>query len=208
MMSSESKQSGITGDSDGFAFTTGAHGNRPTYVLTPADDGVELYELAPRNVAEGRQSRHDRKQGDVDVATVDVGEAIQGGDTPDDVGDLDDQYDWNGWCAVEVSTVTDYRLDYCTPLIESVCNEFDIDSKGILVAEGDSVVLPESAGDRLTIAFKTVERMRNRRKIRLVIDKTRSMSLGECYYWHSKIKSPEEPNGATAFRELSCGHLD
>jgi len=58
-------------EGNSFAFTTGAYGNRPTFVLTRerVDDQHEitLYELAPHDIATARRERFERAQKSVNV---------------------------------------------------------------------------------------------------------------------------------------------
>ena len=204
--------SGITTDSESFAFTTGAYGNRPTYLLTPTDNGesVTLYELLPEDVAQGRQDRLSRKQKAISVMTTPISEAITGGDTPEEVADTADSvgYQWDEWCAVKVCRLDIDEIGQLSGLIEDTLRDAGIDAKQIVIGSGQTVCLPEAAGVRLTIAFVGVKPIRRNDKVRHIRDGVRQMSLGECYYWHSKIKSPNEPNGATALRELLAGHIN
>jgi hypothetical protein len=204
--------SSVTTDNDSFAFTTGAYGNRPTYLLTPQQDGeaIVLYELLPKDVARGRQERFNRKQKTVTVSTHDISEAIVGGETPDDITDNDDSvgYQWNEWCAVKVCRHTPEKMSKLTGLIEDTLRDVGVNASEIMIGCGDTVGLPEAAGVRLTLAFVGIKHVRREDKIRHIRDGIQQMSLGECYYWHSKIKSPNEPNGATALRELLAGHIN
>lgn len=203
--------SGITTDSESFAFTTGAYGNRPTYLLTPTvnDESVTLYELLPENVAQGRQERFDRKQKTISVITTPISQAIVGGETPEEVADTDNSvgYQWDEWCAVKVCRLDIDKIGQLTGLIEDTLRDAGIDDTEIVIGSGQTVCLPEAAGVRLTIAFVGVKPIRRNDKVRHMRDGVRKMSLGECYYWHSKFKSPNEPNGATALRELLAGHI-
>lgn len=202
----------ITTDSESFAFTTGAYGNRPTYLLTPAENGesVTLYELLPRDVAQGRQNRLDRKQKTTSVMTTPVADAVVGGDTPKDVANGEDStgYQWDEWCAVKICRLNTNKIGQLSGLIEDTLRDAGIDATEIVIGNGNTVCLPEAAGVRLTVAFVGVKQIRRNDKIRHIKDGVRQMSLGECYYWHSKIKSPNEPNGATALRNLLSGHIN
>ena len=204
--------SSITTDSDSFAFTTGAYGNRPTYLLTPKQDGkwVVLYELLPEDVAQGRQDRFDRKRKSTSVTTHPVEDAIVGGDTPEAVSEIEDSvgYQWDDWCAVKVCRLSSQKISQLSGLIEDTLRDAGIDASEVLIGCGETVCLPEAAGVRLTLAFVGVKHIRRNDKIMHIRDGVRQMSLGECYYWHSKIKSPEEPNGTTALRELLAGHIN
>ena len=201
----------ITTDSDSFAFTTGAYGNRPTYLLTPEQSGewIVLYELLPEDVAEGRQNRFDRKQKSTSVTTYPVKDAIVGGDTPGELPDTDESvgYQWGDWCAVKVCRLSTQKVSQLSGLIEDTLRDAGIDATEVLIGCGETVCLPEAAGVRLTLAFVGIKQIRRNDKIMHIRDGVRQMSLGECYYWHSKVKSPEEPNGATALRELLAGHI-
>jgi len=202
----------ITTDSDSFAFTTGAYGNRPTYLLTPKQSGewVVLYELLPEDVAQGRQDRYKRKQKSASVTTHPVEDAIVGGATPEAVSDTDESvgYQWGDWCAVKVCRLSTQKVSQLSGLIEDTLRDAGIDATEVLIGCGDTVSLPEAAGVRLTLAFVGIKQIRRNDKIMYIRDGVHQMSLGECYYWHSKIKSPEEPNGTTALRELLAGHIN
>lgn len=203
-------------ETDSFAFTGGAYGNRPTYVLTPSqgeETTVTLYELMPDEIADARQNRFDRQQKQVSVKQTQLDEAINGGDTPGDVttpNDNDDarSYQWGEWCAVELCSLSEHTVGAISGLIEDTLSAAGVDAGGIVIGQGNSVCLPESAGVRLTVAFKAIDRLRKPEKKRHIQNQVQNMSLGECYYWHSKIKSPREPNGVTALRELLVGHIN
>jgi hypothetical protein len=181
-------------------------------VLTPRDetDVVVLYELVPVDVADGRQTRFDRKQIHETVTTESVSDAIVGGDAPSDItgGDGSVAYQWGDWCAVNVTQLSTSKVSQVSGLVEDVLRDAGIDESGVVSGFGESVCLPEAAGVRLTLLFTGIKRVRKNDKIRHIRDGIARMSLGECYYWHSKIKSPEEPNGTTALRELLTGHLN
>ena len=194
-----------------FAFTTGTHGGRPTYLLTPnaEAESLVLYELMPEDVAAGRQTRFERSEKTVSVTDIAVSEAIVGGDTPSDVS-VDESlgYQWGEWCAVKVSELSGTRLDIVGGLVEDVLADVGVNASELLIASGETVCVPEAAGVRLTIAFTGMKHIRRNDKLRCIRRGVEQMSLGECYYWHSKIKSPNEPNGATALRELLAGHIN
>lgn len=200
-------------ETDSFAFTGGAYGGRPTYVLTPSQGReamLTLYELTPDEIADARQNRFDRQQKQVSIKKTQLDEAISGGDTPSDVttpNDDEQSYQWSEWCAVELCTLYDHRLGALSGLIEDTLSAAGVDAGGVVIGQGNSVCLPELAGIRLTVAFNAIDQLRKREKIRHIQNQVQNMSLGECYYWCSKIKSPREPNGVTALRELLVGHI-
>jgi len=203
--------SSVRTDNDSFAFTNGAYGNRPTYLLTPQENSeyVVLYELLPNDVANGRQKRFDRKRKSVSVTTHTVSDAIVGGDSPEDVSDTDESvgYQWEDWCAVKVCRLSVQKMSQLNGLVEDTLRDAGVEASEVIIGSGETVTLPEAAGIRLTLAFVATKPIRRADKVMHIRDGIRQMSLGECYYWHSKLRSPEEPNGATSLRNLLSGHV-
>ncbi|QKY19679.1 hypothetical protein B4589_004530 [Halolamina sp. CBA1230] len=200
-------------EGNSFAFTTGAYGNRPTFVLTREriDDQheVSLYELAPEDIATARKERFDKAQKSENVTTYDLNDAIVGDQSPSELPGTDNSgpFTWDSWCAIKIATLRGDSFNEVSFLIESTFKEIDLDPQIICTGAPASVSLPEGTGVRLSIAFRTMKPIRRRDKLRAVAKGIDQMSLGECYYWHAKARSPSSPNGTKALRVLLADHL-
>lgn len=200
-------------EGNSFAFTTGAYGNRPTFILTREriDDQheVTLYELAPRDIAKARRERFEKAHKSVSVSTCDLTDAIVGDISPSDLPGADDSavYEWNGWCAIRIATLRGGAFSEISYLIESTFREISLSPEIVCTGEPASVSLPEAAGVRLSIAFRAMKPMRRQDRLREVAKGIDQMSLGECYYWHAKARSPSSPSGTKALRVLLADHI-
>lgn len=199
-------------EGNSFAFTTGAHGNRPTFVLTRkrVDDHHEitLYELAPREIATARRERFDSAHKSVIIPVCELNHAIVGEQTPSELPGADDTpYDWEGWCAIRIATLRGDAFNEVSYLIESTFREIEPDPEIVCTGNPASVSLPEGAGVRLSIAFRAMKPMRRRDRLREVAKGIDQMSLGECYYWHAKARSPSSPSGTKSLRVLLADHI-
>lgn len=199
-------------EGNSFAFTTGAYGNRPTFVLTRDRVGdqheITLYELAPEEIATARQERFERANKSVRVSMGELNEAIVGGQPPSELPGADDtQYDWEGWCAIRIATLHGDAFNEVSYIIESTFHEISLDPVIVCTGKPASVSLPEAAGVRLSIAFRAMKPMRRRDRLREVVKGIDQMSLGECYYWHAKARSPSSPSGTKALRVLLADHI-
>ena len=199
-------------EGNSFAFTTGAYGNRPTFVLTRerVDDQHEitLYELAPRDIATARRERFEKTKKAVGVPVCDLDEAIIGEDSPSELPREDDTaYVWDDWCAIRIATLRGGAFNEVSFLIESTFRELSLDPETVCTGDPASVSLPEAAGVRLSIAFRAMKPMRRRNRLREVAKGIDQMSLGECYYWHAKARSPSSPSGTKALRALLADHI-
>ena len=204
-------QSVVEGES--FAFTTGAYGNRPTYLLTRerVDDRhqITLYELAPEDIATARQARFDRSGKSVHVPITGLSKALIGGETPADLnyGEKEVKYDWTEWCAIRIATLREAAFNEVSYLIESTLREAGEDAEVVCTGDPASLALPEGSGVRLSIAFRALKPLSRRDRMRAIVDGIQQMSLGECYYWNAKARSPSSPNGTRALRTLLAGHI-
>ena len=200
-------------EGESFAFTSGVYGDRPTFVLTRdrVDDRAEitLYELAPEDIATARQERFDRVHKSTRITTVELSEAIIGGKTPADLSSGDDlRHDWTDWCAIKIATLRGKRFNEVSYLIQSTLREAGLEPEVVCTGDPASLSLPEAAGVRLSIAFRAMKHVQRRDRLRAIADGISQMSLGECYYWHAKARSPTSPNGVKALRTLMTGHID
>lgn len=199
-------------EGDSFAFTTGAYGNRPTFVLTRdrIDDQHEitLYELAPHDIAMARRERFEKAQKTVSVSVCQLEEAIIGSYSPSELPGADDTaYDWDSWCAIRIATLRGAAFNEMSFLIESIFRELSLGPEIVCTGDPASVSLPEAAGVRLSIAFRAMKPMRRRDRLREIAKGIDQMSLGECYYWHAKARSPSSPSGTKALRVLLADHI-
>lgn len=200
-------------EGESFAYASGVYGDRPTFVLTRrrVDDRHEitLYELAPEDIATARQSRFDRARKSVRITIRDLQEAIVGGTTPSDLQDDDTGlFEWDDWCAIKIATLRGAGFKEVSYLLESTLREAGENAEVVCTGAPASLSLREAAGVRLSIAFRAMKPVRRRDRLRAIADGISQMSLGECYYWHAKARSPTSPNGAEALRTLLAGHVD
>jgi hypothetical protein len=199
-------------EGNSFAFTTGAYGNRPTFVLTREriDDQheISLYELAPRDIATARRKRFERVQKSVSVSVCELDEAIINDDSPSELPGAEDViYDWDDWCAIRIATLRGGAFNEVSFLLESTFRELSLDPETVCTGDPASVSLPEAAGVRLSIAFRAMKPVRRRDRLREMAQGIDKMSLGECYYWHAKARSPTSPSGVKALRTLLADHI-
>jgi len=199
-------------EGESFAFTSGVYGDRPTFILTRdrIDDRAEitLYELAPEEIATARQERFDQVHKSTQVSTVELGEAIVNGDTPAYLDDDDLRHDWTDWCAIRIATLRGKRFNEVSYLIQSTLREAGLEPEIVCTGDPASLSLPEAAGVRLSIAFRAMKHVQRRDRLRAIADGISQMSLGECYYWHAKARSPTSPNGVKALRTLLAEHIE
>ena len=113
---------------------------------------------------------------------------------------------WNDWCALKIATLSDSRQQAVHRLVRNVLDDCGVDMDFVTRGEG-SVVLSESAGIRLTIAFLAMKRLQKYEKLTTIADSIARMSLEECYYWHAKCRSPSSRNGIKALRVLLADHI-
>lgn len=200
-------------EGEAFAFGTGPHGKRPTYILTRrVDDGpsLTLYELVQEEIAIARQERFDRSVQSKDIRTYTLSHAIVGGEVPEDLADRDDvtERDWEGWTAIEVAELDRERFEEARRLTRSVMKDAELDHETVCSGGVGSAALIEGEGIRLATAYTALRRVRRRDRMRAIVNGVDRMSQGECYYWHAKIRSPRCPNGAKALRTLLSAHIN
>jgi hypothetical protein len=113
---------------------------------------------------------------------------------------------WQDWCALKIATLSNSRQQAVHRLVRGVLDDSGISAEFVTRGEG-SVVVPEDAGIRMTIAFLAMKRLQKYDKLTVVADSIAGMSLEECYYWHAKCRSPATRNGIKALRTLVAGHI-
>ncbi|SEV94639.1 DUF7680 family protein [Natrinema salifodinae] len=210
----------IESEAESFAYGSSIHGGRPTFALTRRlgdDAGLTLYEFIPEDLANGRQKRLRRANSNHTLSRLSIPKALPDV-TEDSVGRLDftdigspkertpNNWNWDEWCALKVTTLREKHQQAVHRLIKSVLDDAGIDPAIVTRGEG-SVVLSESDGVRLTIAFLALKELQKYEKLTTVVDSIARMSSEECYYWHAKCRSPTNPNGVRALRELLAGHI-
>jgi hypothetical protein len=169
---------------------------------------ITLYELAPEEIATARQERFDRAHKSVNVLVCELDDVIVGEQSPSELPGADDTpYDWEGWCAIRIATLRGGAFNEASYLIESTFREISLDPETVCTGDPASVSLPEAAGVRLSIAFRAMKPMRRRDRLREIAKGIDQMSLGECYYWHAKARSPSSPSGTKALRVLLADHI-
>ncbi len=207
-------------EAESFAYGSSIYGGRPTFALTRRlgeNVGLTLYELVPEDHAKGRQKRFkkansNRKLTQVSIpdAVPDIQEDSNGVLNFSEVGApsarIPNDWQWNGWCALKITTLSNRRQQAIHRLVHDVLDECGVDSHFVTRGEG-SVVLSEGAGIRLTIAFLAMKHLQKYEKLTAVADSIARMSLEECYYWHAKCRSPSSPNGVKALRVLLSSHI-
>lgn len=207
-------------EAESFAYGSSMYGGRPTFALTRQlgdNAGLTLYELIPEDIADGRQKRFRKANSNRRLTRVSVTDAVP--DLREDsTGVLDfsevgapsarapNDWQWNDWCALKIATLSNSRQQAVHRLVRDVLDDSGIDIDFVTRGEG-SVVLSESVGVRLTIAFLAMKRLQKYQKLTTVADSIARMSLEECYYWHAKCRSPSNSNGVKALRVLIAGHL-
>jgi hypothetical protein len=207
-------------EAESFAYGSSMYGGRPTFALTRRlgnDAGLTLYELIPEDLADGRQKRFSRANSNRSLTRTGITEAIPGAEeAPTGVLNLSgvgapsprasNNWNWDDWCALKITTLSDSRQQAVHRLVRDVLTDSGINTDFVMRGEG-SVVLSESGGVRLTIAFLAMKRLQKYEKLTTVADSIARMSLEECYYWHAKCRSPSSPNGVKALRVLLVDHL-
>jgi len=207
-------------EAESFAYGSSMYGGRPTFALTRRlgdDAGLTLYELAPEDLADGRQKRFRKANSNRTLTRAGITDAIPDA-KKNSTGVLDlsevgvpsarapSDWRWNDWCALKVATLSDTRQQTVHQLVRDVLTDSGIDTDFVMRGEG-SVVLSEGDGIRLTIAFLAMKRLQKYEKLTAVADSISRMSLEECYYWHAKCRSPLSLNGVKALRTLLAGHI-
>jgi len=202
-------------EAESFAYGSSLHGGRPTFALTRRlgdDAALTLYELAPEDLADGRQKRFRKANSNRTLTRTGITDAIP--DVKEDsTGVLDlseigapsarepSDWQWKDWCALKIASLSETRQQTVHRLVRDVLNDSGINTDFVMRGEG-SVMLSESDGIQLTIAFLAMKRLQKYEKLTAVADSIAQMSLEECYYWHAKCRSPSSPNGVKAIRVL------
>jgi hypothetical protein len=205
-------------EAESFAYGSSMYGGRPTFALTRRlgdDAGLTLYELIPKELADGRQRRFSRANSNRSLIRVSIPKALpsvqQTSNGKLDFGEVGassehslKNWEWRNWCALKITRLKNSRQQAVHSLVRDVLTENGLAPTNVTRGEG-SVLLSEGAGIRLTIAFLAMKRLQKYKKLTTVADSIGRMSTEECYYWHAKCRSPSSPNGVKALRVLLTG---
>jgi len=189
-------------EAQAFAFGSSVYGGRPTFGVTRRnEDGepvIRLYELLPSEQAEARKERLER-----------VGKGL----VVDDIGSTFDEppsndgHSWDSWKAVKVAQLRGSRLQSVISVIRDVLGDSEIPHRPVTGTGRGEVLVPETIGVKLSLAFVGIEELRRVDRMRELVRGVSSMSTEECYYWYAKCRSPNNPNGVQALRVLLTNHI-
>lgn len=190
--------------SQSFALGSSVYGGRPTFALVRDEEDnnvtLTLYELLPTEQADARRRRLERRRQQASK-TLSFDEVVS--DSVDGVQD----WNWDDWVAVKVRCLSGARLRSLLQLLDECLRETSIDPSTITSTGGQTILLPESAGIRLTLGFVGIKPLRRVDRMRAIARGVAQMSLEECYYWHAKCRSPNSPSGESALRTLLTNHI-
>jgi hypothetical protein len=211
-------------EAESFGFSSSLFGGRPTFALVRElgdDPGLSLYELLPRDLADGRENRLERSGRRQSLGRKEMDDVLMGiryDEETDLIVAEDDlvttnsekpitDWKWDKWDAVPVATLRGQRQRAISKLTQSVLEDSGIDSARVLTGEGTALV-SESAGVRLAIGFMGMKRLQKYDKFVELVNGVERMGLEECYYWHAKCRSPTNSNGVKALRTLLTSHIN
>lgn len=190
------------GDSQPFEFGSSVYGGRPTFGLTRRnEDGepvIRLYELLPCEQAKARKNRLERVGEHLIVEDLDV---------TFDEPPSDDGHSWDDWNAVKVAQLRGSRLQSVISIIRDTLGESETPHKPVTGTGRGEMLIPETSGVKLALAFVGVEELQRVDRMRELVRGVSSMSTEECYYWYAKCRSPNSPNGVQALRVLLTNHI-
>ncbi len=188
---------------ESFALGSSVYGGRPTFALMRDEDGndvtMTLYELLPTEQADARRRRLERRAQRASK-TKPFDEIID-----DDVDGVKD-WTWDDWVAVKVRRLSGARLRSILHLIDLTLRDSGVDPSKVTRTGDTTVLLREETGLRLSLGFIGVKPLRRVDRMRALARGIAQMSLEECYYWHAKCRSPNNPNGKKALRVLLTRH--
>lgn len=189
---------------DSFALGSSVYGGRPTFALVRDEDGKDvtltLYELLPTEQADARRRRLKRRRQQTSK-TIPLDEVIDC-----NISGVS-EWTWDDWVAVKVQSLSGARLRSILQLIDEALREADLNSSEVTGTGTGTVLLYEATGIRLSLGFAGIKPIKRIDRMRALVRGVARMSLEECYYWHSKCRSPKSPNGEKALRTLLTDHL-
>lgn len=184
---------------ESFALGSSVYGGRPTFALVRDEDGndvtLTLYELLPTGQADARRRRLERRRQQASK-TMPFNEVI--GDDVDGV----DEWTWDEWVAVKVRRLSGARLRSVLQLVDETLRHADIDPSRVTSTGDRTLLVNEPIGIRLSLGFIGIKPLHRVDRMRGLSRGVAHMSVEECYYWHSKCRSPNSPNGGKALRTL------
>lgn len=184
---------------DTFALGSSVYGGRPTFALVRDENynevSLTLYELLPREQADARQRRYERRHRRCSKPIA-FNEVID----QDEI--KTDDWTWDDWDALKVRQLSGVRLRCILPLLDEVLYETDLDSTKITGTGNATILLQEEPGIQVSLGFIGVKPLRRVDRMRAFVRGVSRMSLEECYYWFAKCQSPDVPGGAKALRIL------
>jgi len=190
---------------ESFALGSSVYGGRPTFALVREEDGndvmLTLYELLPTEQADARRRRLECRRQQASK-TVPFDEVI--GDNVDDV----DDWKWDAWVALKIRRLSGARLRSILQLLNESLSNTNVNPSDITSTGSATVLLNEAPGIRIALGFIGVKPLQRVDRMRSLARGVTRMSLEECYYWHSKCRSPNTPSGETALRTLLTNHIN
>ncbi|MFW5927582.1 MAG: DUF7680 family protein [Thermoplasmatota archaeon] len=193
--SSAYKRKGISHKVEGLGASI--HGGRPNFALKKSDKNYTVYELLPQEQADAFKERwkNNRKvKRQIKIVEADFIE--------------DEDLNWDDWKAAKIARLDQSRFDSCRSLLKKLLAESEKSYNDLLKTTDTLILLPESIGVQVALAFRGIKPLKRVDKQREFIRQLEKMDVEECYYWHSLCRSPSTPNGAKALRELLVGHME
>jgi len=188
------------------SFGSSVYGGRPTFAIVRHDDAdgasLTLYELLPQSQAVARQDRLQRENPNRGLV-IEPFEVVFGESTAPEV----DRWDWDKWTAVKITRLSQTRLRSLLPLVRETLDGAELDESVVTATGHAELFLPETVGVRLALGFLGVKPIQRVDRMRALCRGIARMSDEECYYWHSKCRSPSSPNGEKALRTLMTAHV-
>lgn len=185
--------------SESFALGSSVYGGRPTFALVRDEEDndvtLTLYELLPTEQADARRRRLERRRQQASK-TMPFDEVVS--DAVDGVRN----WTWDDWVAVKVRRLSGARLRSVIQLLDKTLRDVDIDPSRVTSTGDTTLLINEPIGIRLSLGFIGIKPLHRVDRMRELSRGVVNMSIEECYYWHSKCRSPNSPNGGKALRTL------
>jgi len=163
---------------------------------------VTLYELLPAEQAATRRDRLQRAASNRRLVIDDFETMFDESSDP-----VIDRWTWSDWATLKIARLKRSQLRSILPLIRETTEKADLDVEAITSTGTATILLPETAGIRLTLGFRGVKPIRRVDRMRALARGIARMSDEECYYWYAKCRAPSSPNGEKALRTMLTNHL-
>lgn len=163
---------------------------------------ITLYEFVESNVSDTRISRYKSSSSNTYAKESSFQDALGDIGSADEIDNFDttDFSDQN-WSCIEITTLRGVQVRAVRSIISSLGEKIRQDWN--LMGENSNVIfLTESLGIRATVAFIGLKRIKTQKRIWEFASGVENMSTEECYYWHAKIRSPDNPGAVKALRTL------